>query len=233
MTTDKRAVEYTWPDVAVFALGSLAGALAGLIAVNRLVAAMAAQAPGFWFVSRAAGIVAYVVLWASTVWGVSLSSKGVGGLISTPLSYALHNVTSWLAIGFSVIHGLALLGDQVVPFSLGGIAVPFAAGYKPLLTGIGTLCLYGGILVSVSFYWKKQIGFRAWRLIHLLSYLIFLGATIHGIALGTDTSVPLMQALYIVAGSSVLFVTLFRVFTAGSPRQATSDVRAGWGPGDK
>ncbi len=226
MNTSKRDDDFTWQDMALFAAGCLAGALIGLVAVNRLVAAMAAQAPGFWFVSRAAGIVAYVLLWASTAWGVSLSSKGIGGLVSTPLAYALHNVTSWLVIGFSVIHGLSLLGDQVVPFTLGGIVIPFSASYQPLVTGIGTLCLYVGIIVSVSFYWKKQIGFRAWRAIHLLSYLMFVGATVHGIILGTDTASPLVQAMYIAAGSSVLFLTLFRVFTARAPRPAAREGHA-------
>ncbi len=220
--------DYTWSEIMIFALGSIVGALAGLWAVNHLVAAMAAQAPGFWFVSRAAAIVAYLLLWLSTAWGVSLSSKGIGGLVSAPLAYALHNVTSWLALGFGAVHALALLGDQVVPFTLGGILIPFHADYQTLVTGLGTLALYIGILVSVTFYWKKRIGYRAWRLIHMLSYAMFVMITVHSIILGTDTKSLLMQAVYIVAGGSVLFLTLFRIFTArGARRAAVQGAHAG------
>src|SRR5512135_2593194 len=113
-----RNTDYSWGEIALFALGCLFGAIAGMWAVFRLTEAMVAQATGFWFVSRAAGIVAFVVLWLSTAWGVSLSSKGVGGLLSTPLSFALHNITSWLVLGFSAVHALALLGDSVVPFTI-------------------------------------------------------------------------------------------------------------------
>lgn len=217
METRKNA-DYTWGEIALFALGCLAGAMAGMWAVGRLAAAMAAQAPGFWFVSRAAGIVAFVALWLSTAWGISLSSKGIGGIVSAPLSFALHNITSWLVLGFGAVHALALLGDSVVPFTIGGIVVPFGAAYKPLLTGLGTLALYVGILVSVSFYFKKQIGYRVWHVIHMLSYLMFVGVIAHGILLGTDSSVPLMQAFYVVAGASVLFLTLFRILASRGTR---------------
>ncbi len=224
---NKTNQDYTWSEIMIFTLGSIAGALAGLWAVNRMVAAMAAQAPGIWFVSRAAGIVAFLLLWLSTAWGVSLSSKGVGGLVSAPLAYALHNVTSWLALGFATVHALALLGDQVVPFTLGGILIPFRADYQTLVTGIGTLSLYIGILVSVTFYWKKRIGYRAWRVIHMLSYGMFVMVTAHSIILGTDTKSMLMQAVYIVAGGSVLFLTLFRIFSSrGAKRAGPEAVRA-------
>jgi methionine sulfoxide reductase heme-binding subunit len=225
---NQKTQDYTWPEIMIFALGSVIGAIAGLWAINHLVAAMAAQAPGFWFVSRAAGIAAFILLWLSTAWGVSLSSKGIGGLISAPLAYALHNVMSWLALGFSLVHALALLGDQVVPFTLGGILIPFRADYQTIVTGLGTLSLYIGILVSVTFYWKKRIGYRAWRMIHMLSYGMFVAIVVHSIILGTDTKTVAMQAMYIVAGGSVLFLTLFRIFTArGQRRPAVQGAQAG------
>jgi methionine sulfoxide reductase heme-binding subunit len=217
---ETKKADYSWGEIALFALGCLVGAMAGMWAVARLTQAMAAQAPGFWFVSRAAGIVAFIALWLSTAWGISLSSKGVGGILSTPLSFALHNITSWLVLGFGAMHALALLGDSVVPFTIGGVLVPFGAAYKPLLTGPGTLALYVGILVSVSFYFKKQIGYKVWHTMHLLSYLMFVGVIVHSVLLGTDSSVPLVRAMYVVAGASVLFLTLFRVLTARGTRQA-------------
>ena len=214
-----RADELTWSEVALFGAGSLAGALLGVLALSRLLAAMAAQAPGFWYVSRAAAIVGYLLLWGSTAWGVLLSLRGAAGLVTKPLAYAAHNITSWLGIGFAALHALALLGDRVVPFTAAGLLVPFAADYKPALTGLGTLSLYLALVVSVTFYLQKRIGRRAWRTIHYLSFLVFVGVTIHGIALGTDSNTRLMQAMYVLAGSSVLFLTLYRILTAGAGRR--------------
>jgi predicted ferric reductase len=212
----RRGDDLSWAEVGMFAVGSLAGAVMGVLALVYLVAAMAAKAPGFWFVSRAAGIVAFLLLWLSTASGVMLSSKGIGGLISGPLAYTLHNVTSWLALGFGAVHALSLLGDRIVSFTAISILVPFVSPYQPLLTGLGTLSLYAGVLVSVSFAWKKRIGYRAWRIIHMLSYLMFAAVTVHGVMLGTDSSTQIMQVIYMVSGGSVVFLTLFRIFTAGS-----------------
>ena len=85
--------ELTWSEVGLFAVGTVAGALLGVWVLSRIAAAMAVQAPGFWFISRAGGIVGYLLLWFSTAWGVMLSAKGLSGLVSKPVAYAVHNIT--------------------------------------------------------------------------------------------------------------------------------------------
>lgn len=223
----EKSSEMTWGEVGLFALGNLAGALLGVYAMVRIASAIEAQAPGFWFVSRAAGIVAYVLVWASAAFGILLSSRTTGGFFSGALAYALHNITSWLGLAFGVVHALALLGDRIVPFTIGGVLIPFTARYQAFLTGLGTLSLYVGVLVSVTFYWKKWIGHRAWRVIHALSYLMFVAVTAHGAILGTDSGTALMRAVYLVAGGSVLFLTLYRILTAGATQsRAAATVRS-------
>jgi sulfoxide reductase heme-binding subunit YedZ len=207
---------FTLSEIGLFALGSVVGALLGIWALYSAILAMAAGSPAFWFTSRAAGIVSYLVLWGSTAWGIMLSSKGVGGFRSGPLAFALHNITSWLALGFAMLHGLSLLGDTVVPFTAAGVLIPFAANYQTLLSGLGTLSLYLGVIVTAAFYWKKRIGYRAWRVIHAFSYLMFVLVTVHGIMLGTDSGTRIMQFVYLAATGSVLYLTLFRVLTIGS-----------------
>jgi len=213
-----RAQELTWSEVGLFAVGAMAGALLGIWALSRVAAAMAVQAPGFWFISRAGGIVGYLLLWFSTAWGVMLSAKGLGGVVSKPVAYAVHNITSWLALGFAAVHAVALLGDTVVPFSGVGVLVPFAASYKPFLTGLGTLSMYLGILVSVTFYWRR-LSRRTWRTIHTLSYLMFLSVTVHGVMLGTDSGTLIMRWIYLLAAGSVVFLTTYRILTAGASRK--------------
>lgn len=222
MKTEK----HNWTYVALFALGSLIGALLGLWVMKGVASAMASEAPGFWFISRAAAVVGYVLLWASTAWGILISSKAVKQLVPGPLAFTLHNVTAWLALGFSAVHAWALLGDRVVSFSAVGILLPFASSYQPVLTGLGTLSLYVGLLVSLSFYVTKHIGYRTWWVIHTLSYLMFVGVTLHSVLLGTDSSTLVMQMVYLLAGGSVLFLTLFRILSVAFRSAAPSRVRS-------
>jgi len=198
----------------MYIVGGLAGGALGLLTAIWLAGAVAAQSPLFWFVSRASAIVAYLLLWLSTAWGVTVSTKGLGGRISGPLAYALHNVTAWIALGFGLVHAVALLGDQVVPFTLPGILLPFVADYRPLLTGLGTISLYLGVIVTGAFYAKKRLGRRAWRTLHGLAYLMFASVTVHGALLGTDSSTFVMKAIYVLAGTSVILLTMFRIMTA-------------------
>jgi sulfoxide reductase heme-binding subunit YedZ len=204
----------TWSVGAMYVIGGLSGAALGVLTAIWLGNAAASQSPFYWFVSRASAIVAYLLLWLSTAWGVTISSKGIGGRVSGVLAYALHNITSWLALGFGLVHGLSLLGDKVVPFTLPGILLPFLANYRPFLTGLGTLSLYLGVIVTGAFYFKKRLGPRAWRTIHGLSYAMFVSVTFHSVMLGTDTGTPEMKAIYLVAAVSVVLLTMFRIMTA-------------------
>jgi predicted ferric reductase len=217
---------HDWHSIALYALGSLIGALLGLLVMKGVASAMAAKAPGFWYVSRAAGVVGYVFLWASTALGILMSSRAVKELVPAPLAFTLHTVTAWLALGFSAVHAWALLGDRIISFSPVGILLPFAANYQPALTGLGTLSLYAGLLVSLSFYFSKQIGYRTWRVIHTLSYLMFVGVTLHSVRLGTDSGTVVMQVVYLLAGGSVLFLTLFRVLIGATGSAAPDRVQA-------
>ncbi len=83
-----------------------------------------------------------------------------------------------------------------------------------------------GILVSATFYWKKRIGYKAWRLTHVLLYLMFVLVPAYAALLGTDSAGATMKLVYIFAGASVLFLTLFRVLTASGRRTIAPEVPA-------
>jgi predicted ferric reductase len=76
------------------------------------------------------------------------------------------------------------------------ILVPFAASYRPLWTGVGILAFYLSVLVTVTFYLRKQISMKAFRTIHYLSILAFAGALLHGLYAGTDSALNGTQMMY-------------------------------------
>jgi RsiW-degrading membrane proteinase PrsW (M82 family) len=65
------------------------------------------------------------------------------------------------------------------------------------------------VLVTVTFYLRARIGMRSFRLIHYLSLIGYLGATLHGLYAGTDSPLPAMHILYDVTGLVVLFLTVY------------------------
>ena len=84
--------------------------------------------------------------------------------------------------------------------------MPFGStGYQPLWVGLGQLGLYLSLPLTFSFYVRKQIGCRAWRLIHYGSFTLFMLIFLHGAGRGTDSTNPFISAMYYLTGGSVLF----------------------------
>ncbi len=163
----------------------------------------------WWYVTRASGLVAYLLLWFSMVLGLAVTSKYLDRMLDRVFTYDFHQFISLLSIAFVALHILVLMFDRYLPYSLWQILIPFISPYRPFWVGVGVIGFYLIILVTVTFYSRNRIGGKAFRLIHILSLVGYLGATLHGIYSGTDTSLPMMQLLYKGTGLVVLFLTIF------------------------
>jgi predicted ferric reductase len=163
----------------------------------------------WWYVTRASGIVAYLLLWFSMVLGLAVTSKYLDQLLERVFTYDFHQFISLLSIAFVAVHIIVLLFDRYLPYSIWQILVPFISPYRPFWVGVGVIGFYLIILVTVTFYMRNRIGGKAFRLIHVLSLVGYLGATLHGIYAGTDSTLLSMQLLYKGTGLVVIFLTIF------------------------
>jgi sulfoxide reductase heme-binding subunit YedZ len=95
------------------------------------------------------------------------------------------------------------------------VLVPFAsAGYKPIAVGVGQLGFYLWAIIALSFYIRKKIGSKTWRVIHFGSFASFLFALLHGISSGTDTATNWGRTIYWVTGVILLYLVIYRVLHA-------------------
>ena len=162
----------------------------------------------WWYVTRASGIIAYLLLWFSTILGLAVTSKYLDGMLDRLFTYDFHEFISLLAIAFTLVHVLVLTLDKYLPYTFAQILVPFISPYRPFWVGVGVISFYLIVLVTVTFYLRNKIGKRAFRTIHYLSLLSYIGVTLHGYYSGTDTALPSMKILYDVSGLAVLFLTV-------------------------
>jgi len=181
-------------------------------ALDALFGASSVQA--LWYVTRAAGLIAYLLLWLSTAWGLAVSSKIFDPLLHRAFTYDMHQFISLLAIGFTILHVGVLVADRYLPFSLAAILVPFVASYRPLWVGIGVIGLYLTLLVSITFYIRRWIGQKTFRLIHLASFLAYIAVTLHGLMAGTDSPLWTTQLMYAGTALVIVFLTVYWVFMA-------------------
>lgn len=166
-----------------------------------------------WHLTRSLATVAYVSLTGAAVWGLLLSTRLVKSAVPAPLSLALHSALSWLGVALGGLHALLLLLDRYYTYSLGDLLIPFTGPYRPAWVGLGTIGLYGLTLVSASFFVRKWMGQRAWRMLHYLSFPLFVLVTLHGLFSGTDSTQLSMEMMYLFSGTLVLLLTIWRVYT--------------------
>ena len=166
----------------------------------------------FWYLSRATAIMAYLFLWLSMTWGLLMTTRLIKNWPGFPSSNNLHKFFSLFGLSLGFLHGLLLLGDRFMNFTLIQVFLPFAnTSYRPTWVGFGQVCFYLWGIIILSFYLRKKIGQKTWRALHVLTFVTFTGVLIHGITSGTDSGTPLMKVIYWGSGALIAFLLSYRL----------------------
>lgn len=165
-----------------------------------------------WYLTRSSGTIAYILLSASTIWGLLLSTKLIKSWVPAPVALAMHDILSWVAVGLASFHALLLLFDRYYSYTLANLLVPFTGPYEPFWVGIGIIAFYLMFLLSASFYLRQRIGAKRWRQLHYVTFAAYFMVTLHGWQSGTDSN----AFGWLYGGSLLLvgFLTFYRIFTA-------------------
>lgn len=175
-----------------------------------------------WFSSRALGFLGYWALAISVIYGLLLSTGILDAIAHRAVSFSLHQELSAIAIALVALHGVVLTLDTFVKTSLLDVIVPFAGSYRPVWVGIGQLAFYLMVVVYASFYFRRRLGQRGWRLLHYTTFLAFVGGTAHGLMAGTDTSAPWALWSYVGASIAVVFLLGYRITLSVGKRAAAT-----------
>lgn len=164
-----------------------------------------------WMIIRGSGIVAFAALSAATIWGLLVSTRLLGKMVKAkPLTW-FHESLGIAALAATAVHVGVLSIHDYLDFRWAEILVPGVSDWRSGAVALGVVALYGLVIVAGSFYVKKHIGQKAWRLIHFASLGVFLASLLHGITAGTDTRTPLMLGLYVGSAFSVAALVGFRM----------------------
>lgn len=214
-------------------IGLLAASLLLPIWLPNIANSLIGQSPKvYWYLSRATAFVSLTILWLSMALGLGLSNRMARLWPGAPAAFAIHEYVSLLGLAFALFHGLILLGDRYINFTVAQIFLPFSTiDYRPLWTGIGQIAFYVWVIVALSFYIRAKIGQKTWRLLHYLSFGMYLMGLVHGLFGGTDSTASWASWYYWISGSSLLFLLIYRIvntitekFTHPSKRQTIAQM---------
>ncbi len=164
-----------------------------------------------WYAARAAGVVAYLLLTAVVLVGLTLSGRANLGTWPKFVVTEMHRFGSLLVGVFVGIHVLAIALDSYTPFSLRQLVVPFASAYRPFWVALGIVAAELLVAVAVTNALKSRISYRLWRRAHYATFLVWGGATVHGLGAGTDSGSLWLAALYAVAVGFVTGALAWRI----------------------
>lgn len=172
-----------------------------------------------WQIIRVTGIVSFVCLSLGIAFGI-IYSYPVWPAKSKAKLFKLHQLFNHAGIVLMLLHAVFPVISTYMPFSWTDVLLPIAAKHEPVLTGLGTLAVYGLLVILLSTDLRSAIGKKLWHLIHLLSYPIFILVAVHGFFLGSDTAMAAIRWTYI--GSLILIglLTIGRLMFLSSPGAA-------------
>ena len=165
----------------------------------------------WWYVNRAAGLVSWVLLSASMIFGLLLSSKALGRKVRPNWIQDLHRGLSGLAVVFVGVHVAGTVGDNYLHFGWAESLVPFTSSWRPVAIAWGVVSMYLLLAVELSSLLRKHIPKRWWRTIHFASFPLFLTATAHGITAGTEMGTTLGIAAAALVTAAIAGLTTLRV----------------------
>jgi predicted ferric reductase len=179
----------------------------------------------WWYVARAAGLVAWALVVASCTWGLLHATRALGRKPSPAWMLSTHRYLSALALAFVAVHVVAILADGYVHFGLTGVFVPMAAPWHPLAVAWGILSMYLLVIVEVTSLLRARITPKVWRGLHLLSYVVLAATTVHLLAAGTDAQALLPTASAVLIGVAAVFGVAMLLTWRSAPRASAVAAR--------
>ncbi len=179
----------------------------------------------FWITSRAAGTTALVLASTTVCMGLAMGMRpGASAKVRAPERRSIHESLALATMVAIVVHGLSLIGDSYLRASLIDVTVPFVSSYKTLPTSLGILAGWGLVFFGVSYYLRRRIGVKRWRVIHRLTVVAWLAGVVHTFTEGTDAGQPwfiALVALPIAAGAALLAARLVPLMCSRARRPRT------------
>ena len=174
----------------------------------------------WWHVARASGLVAWALLTASVLWGVVLSTRLVGRAARPAWLLDLHRALGGLACTFTAVHLAGLVADSWIRIGWLEILVPMASAWRPGAIAWGVVALHLLVAVEVTSLLGRRVPKRVWRNVHLLSFVLWLVATVHTVQAGTDAGNRVLVGLVWLSVLVVVFTGVVRVLSPRPDRPA-------------
>jgi predicted ferric reductase len=167
------------------------------------------SSPWLWYISRASGVVALVLLTLVVLLGMLTAARRRPHDTAPTIAMGLHRALGLGVTLFLAAHILTALVDTYVPLGWLSSVVPFLAGYHRPWLGLGTLAFDVFLAVIATSLLRHRLSTRAWRLVHWFSYVMAPAAVVHGLMMATADQ-PVLLGVTIACGLALTLGAAWR-----------------------
>lgn len=165
----------------------------------------------WWYVARATGIIAWLLLTASVIWGVLLSTDAFSTRRRPAWLLDLHRWLGGLTVAFVAAHLAALVADNYAQFDLADLAIPYASRWRPGAVALGVVAMWFLVAIELTSLAMRRLSRKLWRSVHLTSYGVFWLASLHAAFAGTDATNRLYQLTAAASIAAVVWALVYRL----------------------
>ncbi len=187
-----------------------------LLGVIPLSAPRTAASSLLWYLTRATGVVALVLLTATVVLGVVGTARAATERWPRLVTAGLHRSLALTSAGFVLIHILTTVLDPYAAISPVAALIPFSSAYRPLWLSLGTFAFDLLLAVLITSLLRDRLTRRTWQGVHLLVYLSWPAALWHGLGTGTDTKLLFLLAIDVCCVAAVIGAVGWRLLITPS-----------------
>jgi methionine sulfoxide reductase heme-binding subunit len=164
-----------------------------------------------WYLTRASGIVALILLTLTMVLGLATTSRARARNWPGYAQQELHRRLSLIAMVMVAVHVVTSVLDTFVSISWAAAVVPFASSYGRFWVGVGAIGLDLMAAVLVSSLLRSRMKPGTWRALHWLAYLCWPVALAHTFGMGTAAGEPWVIAVGAACAFSVAAALAWRL----------------------
>jgi methionine sulfoxide reductase heme-binding subunit len=165
-----------------------------------------------WYLMRASGIVAMLLLTSTFVLGIATFRRWRPGDMPRFVTTGLHRSISLLSVVFLAIHVITAVADPYSVLGLSAIFVPYlSAGHSAFWVAVGTVATDLLVALIVSSLLRGRIGAQIWRAIHWTAYACWPLAIAHSYGMGTDAFSTWLLGIGVVCVVAVLAAFTWRL----------------------
>lgn len=144
-----------------------------------------------WYLARSAGLAAFLCLSVATGVGAVGARRSGDPARRVVLQY-IHRAAALCGIVLIGLHVATLLADSYAHVGVRGL-LPLGSGYRPIAVTLGVLALYLFVAVAVSGALRSRLAgspraARAWRAVHVSSYVAWALSAGHFLLAGSDSA---------------------------------------------